>query len=267
MDFSSLDVKKWGSGRVCPQLLIPMIACLLYAEHCEGLWIILIQRQDFTRAREVKCGGSCRVLKVGMWQTKPPNSFLQYSGQFREATWLIEIWETFTLSSNFILWKHPFLFYDTISFLPDSVPPLSSNVYPKSCWTPCEAIYIPPSLKMFPSQIQCLNSLGKFTLSGLRAISGTAILWPLLRSTIPGNETWETFLDLVEGPSCIQWEHKDSRTCKPGISSEKVKWGLVEESSRTKKLIGHFRILHPWHLECCSEELWKWDVHLLSKIK
>lgn len=54
-------------------------------------------------------------------------------------------------------------FYDMVIFSPNSASLTpSSNVYPKSCWTPCEAIYIPLSLKLFLSQIQSLNSLGKF---------------------------------------------------------------------------------------------------------
>lgn len=104
----------------------------------------------------------------------------------------------------------PSHFYDTVLFLPNSAfypptPARSSNAYPKSCWTPCEAIYIPPFPKLFPSQIQSVLILGKFTHWG--TILDTVIPWSLLRRYYP-RESKKGIPSCTEGSLCIQQSTK-----------------------------------------------------------
>lgn len=116
----------------------------------------------------------------------------------------------------------PFHFYDTILFLPSSTSlPPSSIAYPKSCWTHCEAIYIPPSLQMIPSHIQSvLILLGNFLSGGKYQAQKFLGLCSEGINSIPGKR-YKGIPRSGGGPLCIQQGHKG-----PGISSEKVKLRL-----------------------------------------
>lgn len=155
---------------------------------CFGLWSLsLIQKQNFPRARGVKCGESCGVLQVGIWQTSATQQFyraLQRGCMINRNSKKLSCFPVILFYQNTL----PSHFYDTILFLPNSTSlPASSIAYPKSSWTHCEAIYIPslPKNVSIPNSV-CFNTLGKFPLWG--KIPGTIIPWPLLRRYYPREE-------------------------------------------------------------------------------
>lgn len=183
----------------------------------------MIQRQNFPTARGVKCLGSCRILKVGICQTKCCTIVFWNTERVFQGGCMTNRESKKTSCFPVILFMKtpsPPIFMTPLYFCQIRPPSQQALMHTqKSCWTPREAIYTLPSPKTvsIPDSV-CLNTLGKFLLWG--TAPGTIIPWPLLRRYYPRESKKRASPRCREGPLCIQPEHKGSRACSFGLPQE-----------------------------------------------